>query len=350
MREMVQGSVESELRERPGELTPRFTFQNFVVGGSNRLAHASALSVAERPGGHYNPLFIFSDGGLGKTHLMLAIARVADSRGENVVYLTGDQFTNEVSDNLKELRSKLKNTSYLLIDDLQFVVGEEAQGELVHIFDDLISSNHQIVVSSDLHPRSIPLLPPQLKSYFDEGLVVSIGVPEPELYVAILGEKAKERGLNLSPDVFDLIVKRTVVGIRQMEGFLNIVVAFGKAHCRPITFEMAVEALSEFEETRTRRLAARVDDIIPVVAKVMKVTEEQIRGSKRDRPIALARHVAMWLMREETPLSLVEIGWECGRRDHSTVVHACARIEEELKVNLRFARRVAEIRKELFSL
>lgn len=340
---MVQGFVERESRERTDETASRYTFQNFVVGRSNQMAHAAALSVAERPGEHYNPLFIYSEPGLGKTHLLLAIAREVVNRAEQVVYVTGEQFYDNFQD--RGFCQNLTTGRYLLVDNIQFVVGEEAQKKLAGIFDILKRGNQQIVVTSDRRYQNIRLLDPRLKSHFEEGLEVEIDLPERQLLVAILGEKAKERGLDLTPDIFDLIVKRTVGGIRQMEGYLNRVIAFAEAYRRPITFEMAVEAL---DEIRARRLQAQVGDIIPVVAKMMDITEEQIRGPKRTKGIVLARHVAMWLMREETSLSLADIGDECGGRNHSTVVHACGRIEEELKINLRFARQVAQIREELY--
>ena len=337
-------------------LHPRYTFQSFVVGSNNRLAHAAALSVAERPGRTYNPLFLYGGVGLGKTHLLHAVGHHALGlrRDARVLYVSSEQFTNEFVKAIREhrnddFREKYRRVDILLIDDIQFIAGkEQTQEEFFHTFNDLHAASHQIVVSSDRAPRSMPLLEDRLRSRFEWGLIADISPPNLETRMAILAAKAEDQKVHLTADVIDFIARRAPSNIREMEGALNRVIAYGQAHQAPVVLETAVEALEEFT-ARARRLDVTPELIVRVVGQQFEVTEELMRGAKRDRAIVLARHVAMFLMREETSLSLADIGRELGGRDHSTVVHACERIQSELTSNSRLLRQVQEVREALYT-
>lgn len=334
---------------------PRYTFQTFVVGGNNRLAHAAALSVAERPGRTYNPLFLYGGVGLGKTHLLHAIWRHAMNADQErkIIYVDGEQFIAECTKatrerRLDEFREKYYTVAILLIDNIQLFLGEEqVQDEFFHLFNNLHGTNRQIVVTSDRASRSMLQLDHRLRSRFEWGLIADIAPPNLETRMAILRAKAGEQKVILTEDVSDLLAHRFPSGdIRELEGGVTRVIAYCQTKGIEINFDTAGEALAAITD-RASDLRIFVEDIIAEVSKVFKIPVEQMRGPKRDGPIALARHVAMFLMREKTSLSLAAIGREMGGRDHSTAAHAFERIAAELVGNQRLLRQVEEVREKL---
>lgn len=336
-------------------LNPKYTFNTYVVGSSNRLAHAAALATGERPGEGYNPLFIYGGVGLGKTHLLHAIGHLARHRGAQVIYVSSEQFTNEFINAIRErrneeFRAKYRRVDLLLIDDIQFIAGkEQTQEEFFHTFNDLHSANHQIVVSSDRPPKSMPLLEDRLRSRFEWGLITDIQPPDFETRVAILRCKAETQVADVHPAVLDLIAQRVQSNIRELEGSLNRVVAYARLNGTRITPEVAMAALDDIQKTGGRRRSISSRQIVESVAKYYHLDVELLTGPKRDRDIARPRQIAMYLIREETKASLGEIGYQLGGRDHSTILHGYDKISNEASVDDHLRREIQEIREMIFN-
>ncbi len=333
---------------------PKYTFSSFIVGSSNRLAHAAALGVAENPGTVYNPLFIYGGVGLGKTHLLHAIGHLVQQKAKPVVYVTAEQFTNEFIASIREqstenFRNKYRSVDVLLIDDIHFIAGKEQTQEcLFHTFNDLHNANRQIVLSSDRPPKALPLLEERLRSRFEWGLIVDIQPPDFETRLAILQAKAAEQNVSLPFDVLQLIARRIQKNIRELEGALNRVLAYAKLTKAAITPELAAEALKEITAEESKRtLTPQL--IINTVADYFKLDPNALRGKRRDKPIALARQIAMYLMREEMECSWTEIGAELGGRDHSTVLHGYDKIASEIEISNALRRDILEIKEILYS-
>ena len=336
------------------KFNPRYTFSSFIVGGSNRLAHAAALGVAEKPGASYNPLFIYGGVGLGKTHLLHAIGHVALRVTSKVIYVTAEQFTNEFIAGLRERRiedfdNKYRNIDILLIDDVHFFAGkQETQEKLFHTFNDLHNANRQIVLSSDRPPKALALLEDRLRSRFEWGLIADIQPPDLETRVAILQAKAEEQRAKVSPEVAYLIARRIPSNIRELEGALNRVVAYAQLTHSILTPELATQALTEvtamdFKRTLTPEL------IISMVAEHFELDPEIVRGKRRDRPISLARQVAMYLLREELQCGWTEIGRELGGKDHKAAVYGHHKIASEVDANYALHRELLQIKDRLYS-
>lgn len=320
-------------------LNPRYTFNTFVIGNSNRLAHAASVAVAESPAKAYNPLFIYGGVGLGKTHLMHAIGHyiLNQNRNTKVVYVTSETFTNELINSIRddrniEFRSKYRNVDVLLIDDIQFITGKErTQEEFFHTFNTLYEANKQIIISSDRPPKEILTLEDRLRSRFEWGLIADIQPPDFETRIAILKKKAKLENLVIPDDVLSYIANKIPSNIRELEGALIRIVAYSSLYNREINEEMAIEALKDIlSNTRPKLITA--DLIKEHVGEYFNVKIEDFNAKKRTKSIVYPRQIAMFLCREMTDLSLPKIGEEFGR-DHTTIMHAHEKISSEISTD-----------------
>ncbi|MCL0102386.1 chromosomal replication initiator protein DnaA [Dehalococcoidia bacterium] len=367
---IVGGPVEVEFQVYPGQqaenrrspankrlanhhpFNDKYTFSSFIVGSCNRLAHAAALGVAENPGTVYNPLFIYGGVGLGKTHLLHAIGQFVIQNAQQVIYVTAEQFTNDFISGIREkstedFRNKYRTADVLLIDDIHFIAGkEQTQEGLFHTFNDLHTANHQIILSSDRPPKALALLEDRLRSRFEWGLIVDIQPPDFETRVAILQARAEELKSAIALDVLHLIARRVRNNIRELEGALNRVLAYAKLSNATITPELAGESLAEIAASESRRTPT-AELIINTVAEYFGLAPELLLGKRRDKTIAFARQVAMYLLREEMGSSWTDIGRELGGRDHSTILHGYDKIAGEIEASSALRRDVLEI-KEIF--
>ncbi len=339
-----------------GVLNLKYTFSTFVVGSNNRLAHAAALSVAERPGHSYNPLFVYGGSGLGKTHLMHAIGHAVIARHpkKRVAYATSEKFTNEFINSIRtqkteEFRERYRRIDVLLIDDIQFVAGKEGtQEEFFHTFNAIHEEGKQIIISSDRPPKAIPQLEDRLRSRFEWGLIADISAPDVETRTAILRAKAEVQHISVPPQVIDFLAQRISSNIRELEGALTRVVAYATLNAQPVTVQLAQDMLQNILYN-PRRQSLSPEQVVQTVARHYNVPIEQLRGKARDRQIVLPRQIAMYLMREETEAPLMRIGEALGGRDHSTVLHGCDKIEREMAENDDFRRDIGALRELLYS-
>ncbi len=332
----------------PLGLNPRYTFEDFVVGECNRLAYAAALGVAESPRAPYNPLFIYGGAGLGKTHLLHAIASVALASDRKVLYVSAEQFTNEFisairTKSTEEFRNKYRGVDMLLVDDIQFISGkEQTQEGFFHTFNDLHNAGHQISISCDRPPDSLPHLEDRLRSRFEWGLIVDIQPPDLETRLAILQAKAGLQLSGTSRGVLEFIARRPQYNIRELEGSLNRAIAYARIKKTPLTPELAAQALEEIAPECTS--ATEVKVVIESVGRHFGLTAEELKGKGKALRVTLARQVAMYLAREETNCSLASIGQELGGRDHSTVLHGYRKVASEMESNPKFRRQVSRIK------
>jgi chromosomal replication initiator protein len=337
-------------------LNPRYTFANFIVGSANRLAHAASLSVAERPGHAYNPLFLYGGVGLGKTHLMHAIGSqvIAKFPRKKVVYATSEKFTNEFITSIQqgkidEFRARYRRIDLLLIDDIQFIADKErTQEEFFHTFNAIHEDGKQIVLSSDRPPKQIVTLEERLRSRFEWGLIADLTAPDLETRIAILRAKAEEGAVPITSDVMEFIARKVVSNIRELEGALNRIVAYASMSAVPISIELAQAVLANVIYNPKKRQVTP-ERIAKVVADYYGVPMDVLQGQKRDKAIVMPRQIAMFLMREETDVSLLRIGAELGGRDHSTVLHACDKINRESAVNDELRREIAAVRELIYA-
>lgn len=338
-------------------LNPNYTFSSFVVGNSNRFAHAASLAVAENPSKAYNPLFIYGGVGLGKTHLMHALSHhvLANIPQYRVVYVSSEHFTNELinsirDDKTEEFRGKYRHIDVLLVDDVQFLAGKErTQEEFFHTFNTLYEANRQIILCSDRPPKDIPTLEDRLRSRFEWGLIADIQPPDLETRIAILQKKAEIEGAVLSQDVMVYIAENFQANIRELEGALIRVAAYTSFYQRQVDVDTAAAILTDMlPQKKQSRITIPV--IQKVVANSYNVKPDDLRAKKRNRSIALPRQVAMYLAREYTDSSFPGIGEAFGGRDHTTVIHACEKIGRELKDDPYLQQKVREITDELNSL
>ena len=327
----------SEVLANRSTLNSEHTFETFVVGDSNRFAHAASLAVAERPANAYNPLFLYGGVGLGKTHLMHAIGNkiFEDHKDFNILYVTSEKFTNQlinaIKDNKNELfRNKYRNIDVLLIDDIQFIAGKEkVQEEFFHTFNSLEADGKQIVLSSDKPPRDIPLLEDRLKSRFEGGLLADISCPDYETRLAILRRKAQDESVVIDDFILSNIANSIDSNIRELEGVFNKIVARASLTNSPITIELSEMVINEFKIANEKVISA--DFIKDTVAKYFKLDREDLSSNKRSNDIAFPRQIAMYLCRSVANMSFPKIGESFGNRDHSTVMHAYKKIEREIK-------------------
>ncbi|MGX9685663.1 chromosomal replication initiator protein DnaA [Deinococcus wulumuqiensis] len=330
-------------------LNPKYTFENFVVGPNNNLAHAAALAVAESPGKAYNPLFIYGDVGLGKTHLMHAVGHYLAERfpEKRIEYVSTETFTNELinairDDKTTQFRNRYRSVDLLLVDDIQFLAGKErTQEEFFHTFNALYESNKQIILSSDRPPKDIQTLEGRLRSRFEWGLITDIQSPEYETRVAILKMNAEQGRITIPQEVLELIARQVTSNIRELEGALMRVVAFASLNNVPFSRAVAAKALSNVFAPQEAKV--EMTDVLRQVAAQYGTTPDLIRGSGRARDIVVPRQVAQYLIRELTGHSLPEIGQFFGR-DHSTVMHAVSKITDQMGKDPELAATVTALR------
>ncbi|HEY8238248.1 MAG TPA: chromosomal replication initiator protein DnaA [Candidatus Limnocylindrales bacterium] len=337
-------------------INTRYTFSNFIVGSANRLAHAASLSVAERPGHAYNPLFLYGGVGLGKTHLMHAIGNQVAAKfpRKRVVYATSEKFTNEFITSIQqgkidEFRARYRRIDLLLIDDIQFIADKErTQEEFFHTFNAIHEDGKQIVLSSDRPPKAILTLEERLRSRFEWGLIADLTAPDLETRIAILRAKAEEGAVPISSEVIEFIARKVVSNIRELEGALNRIVAYASMGAMPISIELAQAVLSNVLYNPKKRQITP-ERIVKAVSEYYGVGLDALKGQKRDKAIVVPRQIAMFLMREETDVSLLRIGAELGNRDHSTVLHACDKITRESGGNDELRREIAAVRELIYA-
>ena len=333
-------------------LNPRYTFDAFIVGNSNRLAHAASLAVAEAPGESYNPLFLYGGVGLGKTHLLHAIGHQGVHTGLAVLYVSSEQFTNEIVNAIRyrtteEFRAKYRSVDILLVDDIQFIAGKEStEEEFFHTFNSLHEMSKQIVICSDRPPKAIVSLEERLRSRFEWGLIADIQPPDLETRMAILRVKADLLRYRVPDDIIAYIAGRVQTNIRELEGCLNRLMAYQQLHRTELTMDVARAAMSSLgNDARETRLTSQ--QIAEAVAEYYHISLEAMCGKQRDKHIVTPRQIAMYLMRQETQASLLEIGQIFGGRDHSTVLHACEKIERDVNLNPALRREIVAIREQL---
>lgn len=345
-----QSEDDNKIKKKYPNLNPKYTFDTFVIGNSNRFAHAACVAVAEAPARAYNPLFLYGGVGLGKTHLMHAIGHhiMEQKKDPKVVYVSSEKFTNELINSIKddrneEFRNKYRNVDVLLIDDIQFIAGKErTQEEFFHTFNSLHEANKQIIISSDRPPKEIPTLEDRLRSRFEMGLITDIQAPDFETRMAILRKKAQMEDIDVPNEVTVYIAKNIKSNIRELEGALTRVVAYSSLTNKTISFELASEALKDIINT-SKHEEITVNRIKEKVSSVFSLKMEDFNSKKRTRSISYPRQVAMYLSRELTDLSLPKIGEEFGGRDHTTVIHAHDKISKDIENNEDFKEKVNKI-------
>ena len=328
----------------------RYNFDNFVVGSSNRLAHAACLAVAENPAQAYNPLFLYGGVGLGKTHLLHAIGNFAQARGEQVLYVSSEEFTNDLINAIRThttqaFRDRYRRIDVLLVDDIQFIAGKEStQEEFFHTFNTLHGQDKQIVISSDRPPKAMNTLEERLRSRFEWGLTVDMQAPDYETRLAILQSKAEKEGRVVQTEIMELIAKTIQSNIRELEGAWNRVLAFSDLTGKQLTLQMAQNALADYAPQPS---SLTPDVVVDVVADYFGIDPEKLSGRSRAREVALPRQVAMYLLREDSGISLPRIGKELGGRDHTTVMYACDKVAELIDTDDMMRRKVSQIRERL---
>ncbi|MDD5794219.1 MAG: chromosomal replication initiator protein DnaA [Clostridiales bacterium] len=340
--------------ELSATLNPKYTFNSFVIGNSNRFAHAASLAVAEAPAKAYNPLFIYGGVGLGKTHLMHAIGHYILQNNPNakVEYVSSEKFTNELINAIKhdkneEFRNKYRKVDVLLIDDIQFIAGKEGtQEEFFHTFNALHDANKQIILSSDRPPKEIPTLEDRLRSRFEWGLIADIQEPDFETRMAILKKKADVEKLNVANEVMVYIASKIKSNIRELEGALIRIVAYSSLTNKEITVDLASEALKDIISKKQSKNVT-INLIQDVVASYYNLNIDELKSQRRTRNIAYPRQIAMYLSRKLTDMSLPKIGEEFGGRDHTTVIHAYEKISENLNSDENLQHTIDEITKKL---
>ncbi len=341
-----------EQPSRPSPMNPRYQFETFVVGSGNRLAHAACLAVAEKPARAYNPLFLYGGVGLGKTHLLHAIGNACHKRGLNVLYVSSEEFTNDMINAIRThtnqaFREKYRSADVLLVDDIQFIAGKEStQEEFFHTFNTLHGQDKQIIVSSDRPPKSLNTLDERLRSRFEWGLTADIQPPDFETRLAILRSKAERTGRRqVGDDILESIARRVQSNIRELEGALNRILAFADLSGTSLTPHLVEVALADLLPQRGDIAPGK---IIELVAKEWQTTVEALIGRDRSQKIAQPRQVAMYLLRKETDASLPQIGEVLGGRDHTTVMYAIEKIANDIETKTDLRKRVVNVKQQLY--
>jgi chromosomal replication initiator protein len=335
----------------PSPTNSRYTFDSFVVGASNRLAHAACMAVAENPAHAYNPLFLYGGVGLGKTHLLHAIGDMARQNGKQILYVTSEDFTNELINSIRThstqaFRERYRFIDVLLIDDIQFIAGKEStQEEFFHTFNTLHDQEKQIVISSDRPPKAMSTLEERLRSRFEWGLIADIQPPDLETRMAILRDKAQRMRHNVPDNIIDYIAHLFQSNIRELEGALTRVIAYADLRGKPLTAELAEIALTDMMPSQKQ---LEPDRVVDVVASSFGITREKLMSRERTREVALPRQVVMYLLREEANVSLPQIGEVLGGRDHTTVIYACEKVAALIERDDRLRRQIGQIRETLY--
>jgi len=344
-------SQDGSLVNSNGHFNSRYTFSTFIVGQSNRLAHAAALSITEQPGSTYNPLFIYGGVGLGKTHLLHAIGHRCLQNGYNVRYVSSETFTNELiqsirAQNTADFRERYRTVDILLIDDIQFIAGKEStQEELFHTFNDLHSRGNQIALSSDRPPKAMATLEERLQSRFEWGLMADIQLPDIETRMAILKSRAESSGVEVPDFVLDTIAHRVRKNIRELEGALNKVIAYAQLTGGIIDEQLANMALSDLTHKPEK---ITVEEVLHTVSVYYRVTLDSLLSNSRTRTIAFPRQMAMYLSRTETDSSYPQIGAKLGKRDHTTVLYGFEKISDLLETDANIRREILELKAALY--
>ena len=324
-----------------------YTFDRFIVGSSNKFAHAAAVAVAEHPGETYNPLFIYGNSGLGKTHLLLSIGQYIHEHSpeKKIEYIKGDEFTNQMVKSIKEgtaeeFRTRYRNVDLFLVDDIQFIAGRTAtQNEFFHTFNNIYEAGHQIVITSDRPPMEMALLDDRLRTRFEGGLMADIQPPDLETRMAIIRNKAAQLGLMLSDEAIEMIAEKITSNIRQLEGAIKALTAFKEILDRVITLDDVNTVINKIVVDYN----VQPDRIIRETARFFGLKEEDLRGQNRSKNTALARQIAMYLMRTLTNLTLNEIGSEFEDRNHATVLSSIRKIEDLIKTDPKMASVIRDI-------
>ncbi len=332
-------------------LQKRYTFEAFVVGSANRMAHAAAMAVAEAPAERYNPLFLYGGSGLGKTHLLHAIGNSAKQRGLVCRYVTSETFTNELisairSHSQEAFRNRYRCVDMLLMDDVQFIAGKEStQEEFFHTFNALHGANKQIVLTSDRTPKMMVTLEDRLRSRFEWGLIVDIAPPDLETRMAILQHKLAQMGRTIPADVIEFVAKQIQSNVRELEGALTRLLATSEMTGRPITIQFARDTLADLVG---RRAHITPSQVIETVAKFYNISVADMVSPSRNKELVQPRQIAMYLIRQETDASLPEIGSLLGGRDHTTILHGVERIKDRLETEEQLRRDVMSVREQLY--
>ena len=336
---------------RNPSLNPRYQFETYVVGSGNRLAHAACLAVAEKPARAYNPVFLYGGVGLGKTHLLHAIGNACHQRGLNVLYVSSEEFTNDMINAIRThtnqaFREKYRSADVMLVDDIQFIAGKEStQEEFFHTFNTLHGQDKQIIVTSDRPPKSLVTLDERLRSRFEWGLTADIQPPDLETRLAILRSKAERTGRQVPDEILETIARRVQSNIRELEGALNRIIAFADLSGSHLTSNLVDLALADLLPQRSDVPPAR---IIELVAKEWQTSVEALLGRDRSKKIAQPRQVAMYLLRKETDASLPQIGEILGGRDHTTVMYGIQKVSNEIETKTDLRKRVANVKQQLY--
>lgn len=340
-----------ETSSRPSNMNPRYLFETFVVGSGNRLAHAACLAVAEKPARAYNPLFLYGGVGLGKTHLLHAIGNACHQRGLNVLYVSSEEFTNDMISAIRThtnqaFREKYRSADVLLVDDIQFIAGKEStQEEFFHTFNTLHGQDKQIIVSSDRPPKALNTLDERLRSRFEWGLTADIQPPDLETRLAILRSKAERTGRQIPDEILETIARRVQSNIRELEGALNRILAFSDLSGTMLTPHLVDVALADLLPQRSE---IAPEKIIELVAREWQTTVDALMGRDRSAKIAQPRQVAMYLLRKETDASLPQIGEVLGGRDHTTVMYAIEKIASDIETKTDLRKRVVNVKQQLY--
>ncbi|WKZ41740.1 MAG: chromosomal replication initiator protein DnaA [Anaerolineales bacterium] len=340
-----------EPKPRHVTLNPRYTFDTYVVGSGNRLAHAACQAVADKPARAYNPLFLYGGVGLGKTHLLHAIGNACHAGGLNVLYVSSEEFTNDMINAIRThttqaFREKYRSADVLLVDDIQFIAGKEStQEEFFHTFNTLHGQDKQIIVSSDRPPKSLVTLEERLRSRFEWGLTADIQAPDLETRLAILRSKAERTGRQISDEILESVAKQVQSNIRELEGALNRIIAFADLSGSPLTPSLVDVALADLIPSRGDIEPAYVLDL---VARKFGLTSETLLGRDRTKDVARSRQIAMYLLREEAKISFPQIGEVLGGRDHSTIMSAYEKIKEQLHADRKLEQDIISLKQQLY--
>ena len=334
-------------------LNANYTFESFIVGSNNQLAYSASLEVAQNPGRSYNPFLICGGHGLGKTHLLQAIGHQAMSKNIHVLYASGEQYTNEFISSIKdrrteEFRNKYRNAEMLLIDDIDFITGKEQTEEsLFHTLNELQNANRQVAVTSDHNLQQMTHLSERLRSRLEGGLIADVQSPEFDTRLAILKSKAQQKGVDVTPDTLELIAQKIKQNIRELEGSLNRVIAYARLVRNAITPELAACALENIGNQQARLGPVSPQFLIEAVAESFRISPLDLKSEKRDKETALARQMAMYVMKQEMKCSLAQIGKELGGRNPATITHGCQKIASDLTSNTYLQDRLNDIQEKI---
>lgn len=344
----VQNTVNSPVQ------SDKYSFDTFIVGKGNELAHAAAQAVANNPGQSYNPLFIYGGVGLGKTHLLRAVGQELKNKGARVLYVTSEQFTNDYIHSVragkgKEFADEYRSVDVLLIDDIQFIGGKEGTQEaFFHTFNHLHQHNKQIMMTSDRPPKGIPALEQRILSRLEWGMIADVQAPDLETRIAILQSKAQEKGLNLDPEIIAVVATHIQQNVRELEGALNRIVAELEFNRQTPDLERIKSMFSSYETKPIKRTVS-TKNLIETVCTYYEITHSDLLGKSRKRELVVPRQIIMYLMREEIQASFPMIGAEIGNRDHTTVMHACDKIKEAVEVDEKIRQDVLFLRQKMYT-